>query len=222
MYILQFEFPTFFFFCFFVVHVPNGVNQEWTQRCERWQSCNIFCLFNLEACDIPQESRGGISCHWGGGSTFPPSPRASTQGVIYTADIYLCVSEGETQYPPSKFLVGQRGSERESKTHPCQNFKTLSSWDRSVWSMANTFLTGFWTYYFVNITLLHHVVGVVLLKAVLPYVQVGMFIGQFLYAWHYWNITIGKLLSTAAFMSWQKSPICHNNHKPLIVTDGRN
>lgn len=79
----------------------------------RWQSCDTFCLFNLEACDINHESRGGISCHWGSGST--PNPR-STQDMVYTQPIFICVSQmvkhNILTASSSRVSEGQRGKWR--------------------------------------------------------------------------------------------------------------
>lgn len=52
--------------------------------------------------------------------------------MIYTSGIYLWVSDGETQYPHSEFLTGQRGSEKESKEHPCKSVRSRTGSDRPV------------------------------------------------------------------------------------------
>lgn len=61
------------------------------QSKKQGQSCKILCLFNLKVCDITQESQGGISCHWGGASTFPlPGHKHRTW---FTQWIFICVSQ---------------------------------------------------------------------------------------------------------------------------------
>lgn len=87
----------------------------------------MFCLFNLKAYDTTM-SRRGISFHWGVG--LPPL--AWTEDMIYTTDIYLWVSHGETQYPHSKFLTGQWRSERESKAQPYLEFQNYD-WLKKGW-----------------------------------------------------------------------------------------
>lgn len=99
--------------CFIVVHDRNRANQEWKhEKRLRWLSYCTFCLFNLEDCDITYVSRGAISCHWGSVSALIPHPSAFKYRTWFTQATFMCVSDGETQYPHGKFLPGQTGKWR--------------------------------------------------------------------------------------------------------------
>lgn len=77
---------------------------------------------------IPQCPKGAFPSieEW----VYPPL--AWTEDMIYTTDIYLWVSHGETQYPHSKFLTGQWRSERESKAQPYLEFQNYD-WLKKGW-----------------------------------------------------------------------------------------
>lgn len=126
---------------FWVYHHPhttvNRVKKKmWGKKRTSW---NKDCLFNLKVCDITQWSRGGISCHWSGGSTFPHeylSVRLRGWNTIYSWQV------------PQRSLKGPG-----EKARPCQNFTIILT---KVWMAAKIF-TG--TCESVNITLLHQIVG---------------------------------------------------------------
>lgn len=125
--------------CFIVVHGHNRANQEWKhEKRLRWLRYCTFCLFNLKDCDITYMSRGAVSCH------YTPPLCVQIQDMVYTGNIYLCVSDGETQYPHSKFLPGQTGKWRPVSASDSQWSDGLKS---------KYFLTGIRMCYFVGVPL---------------------------------------------------------------------
>lgn len=116
-------FPPFFFYggpCFDPSH------SEIKTKVFGWQSLNVPCLFNLKDCDITCESWGGISCHWGSGSTFPcwaPHPHAQHPRTWFQP-IFICASH----MVKHNILTASSSqvSEREIKVPPCPNFKSMT------------------------------------------------------------------------------------------------
>lgn len=114
----------------------------------RWQSCYMFCLFNLRPCDITRESWGGTSCHWGTGSTS--SPLFNTGHDLYNQ--YLSVSLRWWNTISSQWVPHGSARVRDGNEGPSlpefQNHDLLKS---------AGLMTGqniFWIRYFVNILLL--------------------------------------------------------------------
>lgn len=170
----------------------------------RWQGGNIFCLFNLKSCDITGVPRGHF-LPLREGFYFPPL--VPPHRTWFTQPIFICASQmvkhNILTASSSQVSEGQRGKARRIPAR----IQRMTLWGRLVWQWARIFLTAL--FYFVNVTLLHHFVGVVKITSGFSYLEEsGLwfqgFVGvqrnilkqlfeQLFHAWHFWNLSVGKM-----------------------------
>lgn len=106
----------------------KGKNLELKQRwCPWWWCWNIFCFFNLKACEIIQEC-WAISYHWGSGSTF--LLLALQHRTWFMLCIFICVAQMvKHNILSASFSQVSEGSRSKARRIP-------TSWDWLVWNLV--------------------------------------------------------------------------------------